>query len=120
MGTPHIHAGIYQYEKDGSGVIEDFAKLIPVSQMNRSGKAFYSGRLAFETQSNVYIIGLNPGGKPKDYQKETVLRHTRSVLHNKPAKWSAYRDETWGNKAKGEDVHQRRVRYLFRKLGLNA
>ena len=101
-------------------MIENFEKLIPKSQRKRSGKAFYSGRRAFEAQSDLYIIGLNPGGKPKDYQKETVRRHTRGVLHNKPTNWSAYKDEAWGNQAKGEDVHQRRVRYLFRKLKLNA
>ena len=101
-------------------MIEDFAKLIPSSQKNRSGKAFYSGRRAFESQSDIYIIGLNPGGSPKDYPKETVLRHTRKVLKSKPANWSAYRDESWNGQAKGKDIHQKRVRYLFRKVGLNA
>ena len=101
-------------------MIEDFAKLIPASQMNRSGKAFYSGRRAFESQSDLYIIGLNPGGKPKDHPKETVCRHTRKVLRRKRKNWSAYRDEKWGGQAKGEDFFQQRVRYLFRKIGLNA
>ena len=100
-------------------MIEDFAKLIPPSQKDRSGKAFYSGRRAFESPSDLYIIGLNPGGKPKEHRKETVSRHTCKVLRSKP-NWSAYRDESWGGQEKGKHFHQRNVRYLFRKLGLNA
>ena len=103
-------------------VIEDFAKLIPSSQKDRSGKAFYSGRLAFEKPSDVYILGLNPGGDPAKYPDETVANHTDAVLRNMSSNWSAYRDEPWseGRVAPGTRPMQRRVLYLFKKMGLNA
>ena len=53
-------------------MIEDFAKLIPDSIMHRSGKAFYSGRLAFSSPSGLYVLGVNPGGDPEEYPDETV------------------------------------------------
>ncbi len=103
-------------------MIEDFAKLIPASQMNRSGKAFYSGGRAFESQSDLYILGLNPGGSPDKYPHETVSSHTQEVLHSMPENWSAYRDEAWaeGRAAPGTRPMQRRVLYLFERLGLDA
>ena len=103
-------------------MIEDFAKLIPSSQKNKSGKAFYSGKLAFGKKSDVYILGLNPGGDPTKYPHETVSNHTQEVLHSLPSNWSAYRDEEWseGRAAPGTHRLQRRVLHLFSKLGLDA
>ena len=40
--------------------IEDFAKLIPESFLNRPGSVFHSGRLAFEYPSELYILVLQP------------------------------------------------------------
>ena len=102
-------------------MIEDFARLIPASQMSRSGKAFYSGRLAFESQSDLYILGANPGGSPKDYPDETVDSHTKWVLQDSPQNWSAYRDESWGTSmAKpGSRGIQPSLLYLFDKLSVN-
>ena len=102
-------------------MIEDFAKLIPESMMHRSGKAFYSGRLAFNSQSDLYILGVNPGGKPEEYPHETVNSHTEWVLERSPENWSAYRDESWGTRGAeaGSRGMQPRVLHLFRKIGIN-
>ena len=52
-------------------MIEDFVRLIPESLMDKPGKAFYSGRDAFEPPKELYILGANPGGIP-EYESETV------------------------------------------------
>ena len=103
-------------------MIENFEKLIPKSQRKRSGKAFYSGRQAFESRSDLYVIGLNPAGKPQDYPNETVDSHTQWVLNNSPQNWSAYRDEAWRQEraTPGTRPLQRRLLYLFEKIGLDA
>ena len=103
-------------------MIEDFAELIPVSQKNRSGEAFYSGRQAFEKPSDVYILGLNPGGDPAKYPEETVANHTDAILRNLPSNWSAYRDEAWaeGRTAPGTAPIQQSLLYLFKRLGIDA
>ncbi len=100
-------------------MIEDFARLIPRSLMNRSGKAFYSGRSAFERPSELYILGLNPGGHVQDYATETVARHTNSLLETEQHNWSAYRDESWGGALPGTHRMQRRMLHLFRQLDLD-
>jgi hypothetical protein len=77
-------------------MIEDFANLIPKGLLNKSGAAFYSGRDAFEGDSPLYVLGLNPGGSPVHMTRVTVEWHTNKLLTNEPDDWSAYRDETWG------------------------
>ena len=89
--------------------------------MHRSGKAFYSGRLAFSSPSDLYILGVNPGGKPEEYPDETVDSHTKWVLGRSPQDWSAYQDESWGTSgaAAGSRGMQPRILHFFRKLNLN-
>ena len=102
-------------------MIEDFAKLIPDSVMHRSGKAFYSGRLAFSSPSDLYILGVNPGGDPEEYPDETVDSHTEWVLGSSPKNWSAYRDESWGTsgaEAGGRGM-QPRMLHFFHRLNVN-
>ena len=102
-------------------MIEDFAKLIPESLKHRSGKAFYSGKAAFNSPADLYIIGVNPGGKPEEYPDETVDSHNKWVLGRSPQNWSAYRDESWGTSgaAAGSRGMQPRILHFFRKLNLN-
>ena len=100
-------------------MIEDFAKLIPKSQRKRSGKAFYSGRRAFETQSNVYIIGINPGGSPDDHPDETVSTHTAQVLNGELENWSAYRDESWSGRVPGTAPLQQSLLQLIEGLNMD-
>ncbi len=100
-------------------MIEDFARLVPRSLMNRSGKAFYSGRSAFEQPSELYVLGLNPGGGVQDHAAETVTWHTDRVLETEQHNWSAYRDESWGGALPGTHRMQRRMLYLFGRLELD-
>ena len=51
-------------------MIEEFAGLIPESLLERSGKAFYSGRNAFGGPSGLYIIGLNRGDRPGNIRRK--------------------------------------------------
>jgi len=99
-------------------MIDNFAALIPQSLWKLSGSVFYSGRKAFSTPSPLYILGLNPGGSSKEQAAETVERHTKWVLNEAEADWSAYQ-EPWRDKSPGGDVGmQPRVLHLLRQLNL--
>ncbi len=76
-------------------MIEELARLIPNELKPLSGKAFYSGRDAFQVGRAVYLLGYNPGGDPGAHDGETIAVHTDQVLTTFPANWSAYRDEPW-------------------------
>ena len=45
--------------------VDDFAKLVPESYLDRSGAVFYSGRRAFSQPSDLYLLALNPAGDPE-------------------------------------------------------
>ena len=106
-------------------MIEDLAKLVPQAHLNRSGRAFYSGRKAFSTVSELYVIGLNPGGSPEDHSADTLSSHTEWVLNSAPDNWSAYRDEEWAGRSSGSTRPpgtaplQKRMQHLFQRLGVN-
>ncbi|MBX2822386.1 MAG: uracil-DNA glycosylase family protein [Rhodothermaceae bacterium] len=100
--------------------LEEFAATIPPELKEHSGAVFYSGRGAFETQSSVYILGLNPGGDPASQADHTVERHTQRVLQSVEKDWSEYRDEVWSEgKEAGTSGMQPRVLHLLNGLGLN-
>ena len=42
--------------------MEVFAELMPEGLRGERGRAFYSGRSAFEKPSHLYILGFNPAG----------------------------------------------------------
>ena len=92
---------------------------VPTELHTRSGKVFYSGSAAFSAPNDLYILGLNPGGDPDAQAEETVLSHTRAVLHTLPECWSAYRDESWGGAVPGTWKMQPRVLHMFQSLRLN-
>ncbi len=98
-------------------MIDEFARLIPRSLLDTSGSAFYSGRDAFNRPSDLYILGLNPGGRVEDHADETVSWHSRKVVGEVPSNWSAYRDESWEGARPGEARMQRRMGYLFERIG---
>jgi hypothetical protein len=98
--------------------IEEFSQRIPSALLARSGKVFYSGRLAFAKPSTLYVMGVNPGGEPINHKTETVGTHTELVLHQHPDDWSAYRDESWGNHLPGSYGMAPRILHLFRNLNL--
>lgn len=103
---------------DTTAAMERFAALIPRDLLPESGKVFYSGRKAYSSPARLYVLGVNPGGDPAKYATETVAEHTRQVLHDLPADWSAYRDESWEGAPPGSYRMQPRILHLFRKLGL--
>jgi len=98
-------------------MIEDFARLIPKELLNKSGLAFYSGRDAYEGDSPLYVLGLNPGGSPVHMKKLTVQWYTNKLLTSDPDDWSAYRDETW-DKSK-RSAMQLRMLHLLDRINLS-
>lgn len=103
----------------GTSILERLKSSIPESLLGTSGSVFYAGRLAFSTPSKLYLLGLNPGGSPRDQASETVAWHTRKVLTQEPDDWSAYRDECWKGHRPGTFGMQPRVLHLLRYLDLN-
>lgn len=43
-------------------MIESFVERIPESLKSKPGAPFYSGRSAFSEPSDLYILGIHPGG----------------------------------------------------------
>lgn len=97
-------------------VMEDIAELIPRDLHSRSGAVFYSGRLAFQSSSRLYVLGLCPGGSPVTQVEQTVWWHVNKVLYNERDNWSAYRDESWFGAAPGTWRSQPRVLHLLNSL----
>ncbi len=102
-------------------MIEDFARLIPESLMDKSGSVFYSGRRAFGSSSKLYILGMNPAGDLQTHSDLTVSWHTDKVLHKESENWSSYRDEKWAKKdgwyVPGAAPMQKRMLHLFQRIG---
>jgi hypothetical protein len=90
--------------------------MVPRSLMSKSGRLFYSGRSAFSRPSDIYLLGLNPGGTPSE--ERTIERSIRRWQRRREP-WSAYVDESWGGNKPGESPMQRRVRHLLGSLGLD-
>ena len=92
--------------------------LIPESLKSKSGAVFNSGRSAFSSPAQLYILGLNPGGAPEKHVEQTVEFHTNKVL-NKPEDWSEYRDESWDKRKPGTAGLQPRVLHVLKGLNLH-
>ena len=100
-------------------MIEYFVASIPEEVMSWTGGVFGSGREAFSSDSaeKLYIIGINPGGSGGI----NVSSHVNYVL-GRPANWSIYRDEIWGDLAKhkpGTRNIQPSVLHVLDKLDLD-
>jgi hypothetical protein len=91
---------------------------IPGNILDESGKVFYSGRAAFSSPAQLYILGLNPGGAPGAHEQETLRSHTEWVAQEAPVSWSAYRDESWEGRPPGCYGMQPRMLHMFRSAGL--
>lgn len=92
---------------------------LPDSMLRRSGSVFYTGRSAFAQQSDLYILGLNPGGSPSVQAQNTIERNVQAWREESNDHWSAYTDESWEGRAKGTHGMQPRIIHLITKLGLN-
>jgi len=86
--------------------------------MQRSGRVFYSGREAFTTQSDLYVLGLNPGGDPVALAHETITADL-DAFRSRTVPWSAYVDDRWNGAPAGQWGMQPRVRHLLTGLGLD-
>ena len=95
-------------------VLEDVLELVPAALMRASGRVFYSGRSAFEQPSDLYILGLNPGGDPEKMEDDTIARDIGRWRES--SAWSAYRDERWKGRDPGTHGMQPRVLHLLRQL----
>lgn len=100
-------------------MIDELFRSVPTHLLNDSGTVFYSGRDAFSNPSRLYLLGLNPGGSPSEQAGETLAWHSNRVLHEFPANWSAYRDESWQGAPAGTYKMQPRVRHALRRLRLD-
>lgn len=98
--------------------IEAALDALPASLLARSGKVFYAGRAAFSAASNLYVLGLNPGGDPLAQASETIDA-SRSRFRQCRASWSAYIDESWEGAPPGTWGMQPRVLHLLRCLDLD-
>lgn len=92
---------------------EEFVAATPTALLGESGKVFYAGRAAFSAPSDIYILGLNPGGDPSDPRECSVQDNIRFVSTEVPDLWSAYQDEAWKRWAPGDAPLQRRLQHLF-------
>ena len=105
MSNPAVHPAI-----------EAALDAVPTSLLSRSGSIFYSGRAAFAVPSDLYILGLNPGGDPIMQAAETIGAH-RTKFREGPPRWSAYVDERWCGAPAGTWGMQPRVQHLLAELG---
>jgi hypothetical protein len=98
---------------------ERLTPLVPVTLMNKSGEVFYSGRAAFERQSPVYLLGLNPGSDSSDATLNTVESSLHQTSEKHSERFSRYLDERWNRANGGYTPMQIRVKHLFYRLGLD-
>lgn len=98
-------------------MIEEFLSKVDPLLMSLSGRTFYTGRAAFAQPSDVYLVGLNPGGDPEAQVDETIARDISTLLAERPDAWSAYVDESWRGFATGAKKLQRRVQHLCKAIG---
>jgi Uracil DNA glycosylase superfamily len=100
-------------------MIEHLAAAIPYKLHKKSGKAFYSGRDAFQAEGPIYVLGYNPGGDPDQRIRETVGANIQHVLKPENHNWSSYCDESWGGKPPGTAKFQPVLCQLLGELGLD-
>lgn len=98
--------------------VEKDIENLPNSIMTRSRSLFYTGTAAFSNPTDLYILGLNPGGSPLTQDNETVARHL-AEWSSLPAHWSSYLDESWQGRPPGTHGMQPRMRHMFDRLGRN-
>lgn len=99
-------------------LLSELIDLIPESQRERSGRAFYTGRAAWAKPSRIYLIGYNPGGAARDHpgtvmeDTETILRHDRYSAY--VTEGNPVNEPHWGTKM------QESVRLVLGNLGYDA
>ena len=97
-------------------MIDRFVEKIPKSLKRKSGAVFYSGRSSFSSPSDLYILGINPGGSsPTNTPESSISKHIENVLYHRPPDWLDYKDGSWGGKPPGKHFLQKNVLHLLKK-----
>lgn len=91
---------------------------LPTSLMDRSGSVFYSGPQAFEQASDIYILGLNPGGDPVAQQGNTVGKSI-SEWRERAEPYSSYVDEIWEGNTPGAHGMQPKIQHMAKTLNID-
>lgn len=81
-------------------------------QLDQAGTILYSSHETIRP-GNIYLIGLNPGGRESDKSLRGNIGHMLCETEN------AYLDQAWGGAAKGKAPLQRRVQWVLEKLDTN-
>jgi hypothetical protein len=84
-----------------------------IKMQTSTRSVFYSGVSAFVKDAPLYILGLNPGGEEGD-----TVDISLGAFASQTEDWSAYVDEPWGDRDKGEYPMQRSVRHMITNLDL--
>ncbi|SMQ69501.1 Uracil DNA glycosylase superfamily protein [Altererythrobacter xiamenensis] len=100
------------------GIREELDAL-PADILSRSGKVFYVGAEALQKHSQIYLLGLNPGGDPDDRLGGSTIGQDLKAFRERKAPWSAYADESWRGRPPGTWGMQPRILHLLRGLEAN-
>ena len=101
-------------------MIDRFVEEIPKSLKRKSGAVFYSGRSSFSSLSDLYILGINPGGSPPNTPESSISKHIENVLYHKPPDWFDYKDGSWGGKPPSKHYLQKNVLHLLKEAKKNV
>ncbi|MDT0507232.1 hypothetical protein [Novosphingobium sp. MMS21-SN21R] len=86
--------------------------------LDRPGSIFYSGKEAFSAKSDVYVLGLNPGGQPCTDSTRSVVAYNEN-FKNLSEPWSEYLDESWEGAVPGTWGLQPQILHMLDGLGLD-
>ena len=82
--------------------LEYLVKSIPGTALDSSGIVLYSGREAFSSPSQFYVLSINPRGEFDDSEEASVRLHINNVLHTQPGDWCSLTGESGGLHAAGQ------------------
>lgn len=91
-------------------MIENFVERIPESLKSKPGAPFYSGRSAFSEPSDLYILGIHPGGDGGS----SVREHIDWVMQRQSADWSLLETRAGGGAKPGQRRLQRNMLHLLK------
>jgi hypothetical protein len=97
---------------NSKAISKKLISLLDSQILNRNGRFLYSTAKTL-CRGKIYLLGLNPGGRPKDWPGN--IRFSLGCL---PRATCAYLEE-W-DKAAGQSRLQKRIRWLIKELGLDV
>lgn len=100
-------------------LFDELLKLVPRDLYDKSGELFHSGRTSFESPSQLYILGLNPGGNPETSTDGTVGSTLAAARTPARHRWSSYSNESWEGREPGSHPYQRSVLHMLDQCGLD-